>query len=67
MNLTQANWRKSTFSGGNGNSCVEMAFLPDDTVAVRDTKDRALAAHRYATSEWRALLAGVRAGEFDRP
>ncbi|WP_028935875.1 DUF397 domain-containing protein [Pseudonocardia spinosispora] len=66
MDLAQANWRKSTFSGGNGNSCVEMAFLSDDTVAVRDTKDRALPAHRYAATEWHALLAGVRAGEFDR-
>lgn len=67
MDLTQANWRKSTFSGGNGNSCVEMAFVADDCVALRDTKNRALPAHRYATTEWRAFLTAVRAGEFTRP
>ena len=59
-------WFTSSFSGSNGDSCVEVAHLPGG-VAVRDTKDRALPAHRYATAEWRAFLTGVRAGEFDRP
>lgn len=60
-------WRTSSFSGDNGNSCVEVAFLPDGGVAVRDTKDRTLAPHRYTATEWDAFVAGVRAGEFDRP
>ncbi len=67
MDLTGATWRKSTFSGDNGGGCVEVAFLPDGGVAVRDTKDRALAPHRYTAAEWDAFVAGVRAGEFDRP
>jgi hypothetical protein len=58
-------WFTSSFSGGNGNGCVEVAFLADG-VAVRDTKDRALAPHRYPTESWSEFLAGVRAGEFDR-
>jgi hypothetical protein len=58
-------WFTSSFSGGNGNGCVEVAFLPGG-VAVRDTKDRALAPHRYPAASWEAFLAGVRAGEFDR-
>lgn len=64
-----ANWRKSSFSGENGDSggCVEVAFLPRGDVAVRDTKDRTLAPHRYTAAEWAAFVAGVRAGEFDRP
>jgi Domain of unknown function (DUF397) len=62
-------WRKSSFSGGNGDGagCVEVAFLSDGGVAVRDTKDRTRPAHRYTAVEWDAFLAGVRAGEFDRP
>ena len=67
MDLSDAQWRKSSFSGGNGNSCVEVAFLPDGDVAVRDTKNRALPAHRYTAAEWEAFVAGVRAGEFGRP
>lgn len=69
MDLTDARWRTSSFSGNNnsGNGCVEVAFLPDGGVAVRDTKDRALAPHRYTAAEWDAFVAGVRAGEFDRP
>ena len=69
MDLADARWRKSSFSGGHdyGNGCVEVAFLPDGGVAIRDTKDRSLAPHVYTATEWHAFLAGVRAGEFDRP
>jgi hypothetical protein len=60
-------WFTSSFSGGNGAGCVEVAFLPGG-VAVRDTKDRALPPHRYPTACWSEFLAGVRAREFaDRP
>ncbi|MFC4052890.1 DUF397 domain-containing protein [Actinomadura syzygii] len=31
-------WRKSTRSGSDGGSCVELAGLNDD-VAIRDSKD----------------------------
>lgn len=65
MDLADAQWRTSSFSGGNGNSCVEVAFLAGDEIAVRDTKDRALPAHRYSAPQWHAFVAGVRAGEFD--
>ena len=42
-------WFTSSFSGGNSNNCVEVAFLPG-AVAVRDTKDRTLPPHRYTTA-----------------
>jgi hypothetical protein len=63
-----ATWRKSSFSGSNGDSdgCVEVAFLPEGEVAIRDTKDRSLAPHWYSAADWAAFVAGVRAGEFDR-
>ncbi|SDY93588.1 protein of unknown function [Micromonospora pattaloongensis] len=38
MDLSRANWRKSTRSNANG-ACVEVADL-DAAVAVRDSKDR---------------------------
>lgn len=67
MDLTGARWRTSSYSGGNtgGNGCVEVAFLAG-AVALRDTKDRTLRPHVYPPAQWRAFLAGVRAGEFDR-
>ncbi|WP_433467940.1 DUF397 domain-containing protein [Spirillospora sp. CA-128828] len=38
MDLTEAKWRKSSYSGSNGGNCVELARLPM-MVAVRDSKD----------------------------
>jgi hypothetical protein len=33
------NWRKSSYSGGQNNDCVEVAITTQE-VGVRDTKDR---------------------------
>lgn len=57
-------WRKSSFSGNGGGSCVEVAHH-DGLILVRDTKDRSKAPHRFTRTEWEAFTAGVRAGEFD--
>jgi len=58
-------WRKSSFSG-NGGECVEVGQTADGTVLVRDTKDHGSGpVHRYTAGEWRAFVAGVKAGEFD--
>ncbi|HEY1968871.1 MAG TPA: DUF397 domain-containing protein [Pseudonocardia sp.] len=64
MDLTRAQWRKSTYStsSGDGENCVEVALLPGGAVAVRDTKDRSRPAHRYPATEWAHFLAAVRAG-----
>ena len=57
-------WRTSSYSGDgqNGSSCVEVAPVPAG-VAVRDTKDRALAPHLYSGPAWTALLGAVRSGD----
>ena len=41
MDLTSATWRKSSYSGGNGGNCVEVAVLAGGRRAVRDSKDPA--------------------------
>jgi hypothetical protein len=65
LNLGDLHWFKSSFSAAG--DCVEVAHLPGGDVAVRDTKNRARAAHVYTGSEWAAFVAGVKAGEFDLP
>ncbi|HEY3507057.1 MAG TPA: DUF397 domain-containing protein [Actinocatenispora sp.] len=37
--LSEAVWKKSTRSGGNGGQCVEVAGNMPGIVAVRDSKD----------------------------
>jgi hypothetical protein len=59
-------WFKSSFSGGNEGSCVEVAFLPAGGVALRDTKDRTRIPHRHTAAAWAAFLTATRAGEFER-
>jgi hypothetical protein len=63
MDLTRAAWFKSTRSSGNGN-CVEVAIV-DDTVGVRDSKDRSGPVLVFTASEWRAFVAGAKDGQFD--
>jgi hypothetical protein len=64
VDLSRAEWRKSSYSGTNG--CVEVA-VADDGIAVRDSKDPGGPVLRYDAHEWEAFLAGVRNGEFERP
>jgi hypothetical protein len=61
--LRRAEWRTSTFSGGNG-SCVEVATNLPDIIAIRDSKDRQGPALVLTPREWTAFLAGIRADEF---
>jgi hypothetical protein len=61
--ISQATWRKSTYSANNG--CVEVAFVEDGGVAIRDSKDRSGSVLVFWPHEWTAFLRGVRAGEFD--
>ncbi|MGW4462277.1 DUF397 domain-containing protein [Micromonospora sp. NPDC004704] len=56
MDVTEANWRKSTKSSGNGGDCVEVADnLP--RVLVRDTKDRDGGTLSFTPDAWRAFVA----------
>jgi hypothetical protein len=56
-------WRKSSFSGNGGASCVEVAGH-DGMILVRDTKDHGHGpVHRYTPAQWREFITGVRNGE----
>lgn len=60
----QLNWFKSSYSGGDGDNCVEVALHPG-TVHVRDSKDkriRPLAVTPTAWTAFTALAAGAPAG-----
>ena len=57
-------WWKSSFSSQG--DCVEVAFAGRDQVFVRDSKDPDGPVLQFSLSEWAALAAGVKAGEFDQ-
>ena len=60
MDLTSVSWRKSSYSGGNGGNCTEVADLPG-TVAVRDSKDPDGPALLFTAAQWAAFTARVKA------
>ena len=70
MDLSGAAWRKSTYSGGNGGQCVEVAALagnpdgPPAICAVRDSKDPAGPALAFSPGQWRRFTSLVKAGRF---
>ena len=56
MDLTGAQWRKSTRSSTNGGNCVEVADNLPGRVLVRDTKDRDGGTLSFAPGAWRAFV-----------
>jgi len=67
MDVSGAIWRKSTYSGGNGGNCVEVARDLPGIVAVRDSKHRQGPVLTFTPAEWQEFTAAVRGGEFDLP
>ena len=58
-------WRKSSFSGGNGGVCVEIADVGTEGVLVRNSNNLGLGAMPFTKPELAAFIAGCKAGEFD--
>ncbi|MGW4213372.1 DUF397 domain-containing protein [Lentzea sp. NPDC004789] len=53
-------WRKSTYSGGTGDSdCVEVSLAQD--ALVRDSKNAGGAVLTFSTQAWQALVEQVKA------
>ncbi len=65
MDLSSANWRKSSFSSGGGNQCVEVAALPG-AVAIRDSNDPDGPAHLIRPAAFRDLISRIKRGDLDR-
>ncbi|WP_019630991.1 DUF397 domain-containing protein [Actinomadura atramentaria] len=61
-----AQWRKSSYSGGNAGNCVEVAsFAP--VTGVRDSKNPDGPKLLITAATWRAFTAQVKSGTHDLP
>ncbi|KUJ49515.1 regulator [Micromonospora maris] len=54
--MTDARWRKSSYSGSNGGSCVEVADNLTGVVLVRDTKDRDGGTLAFTPTAWASFV-----------
>lgn len=59
--LPSAQWTKSSYSGP-ANECVEVAWLDDANVGVRDSKNPAGPVLAFSRNEWAAFTTGVQNG-----
>jgi hypothetical protein len=57
---TDETWIKSSYSGGQGGDCVEVAVRPADHVAVHDSKDQAGPMLRFTREAWSVFTAGMK-------
>jgi hypothetical protein len=64
VDLSRAEWFKSSRSGPNTDACVEVAFVGGG-IAVRDSKNPTGPALLFTTAEWDAFVGGAKDGEFD--
>ncbi|MEU1883352.1 DUF397 domain-containing protein [Streptosporangium sp. NPDC020072] len=62
--LTGAEFRKSTLSGGN-NNCVEVATNLPNLIAVRDSKNPSGPALAFTPAQWRSFIGRINTGTFD--
>ncbi|MGC5009649.1 DUF397 domain-containing protein [Streptosporangium sp. DT93] len=61
--LNGAAWRKSSYSGGSSDNCVEVATNLPGLIAVRDSKDPAGPMLTFSPTTWNTFLTGIRSGE----
>lgn len=63
MSASPTKWQKSSFSGGGGENCVEVADQ-DNGILMRESDDptRIIVTSR---EKFAAFVQGVKAGEFD--
>ena len=59
VDLSHARWRKSSFSGGGGSNCVEVADA-GQAIAVRDSKDMQGSVLVLGQHAWRQFAAKVK-------
>ncbi|MEV2274314.1 DUF397 domain-containing protein [Nocardiopsis sp. NPDC049922] len=57
--MSDAQWHKSTYSGGSHQNCVEVAEGTAETL-VRDTQNRELGHLTFANRAWTGFLSSVK-------
>ncbi len=50
-----AEWRKSSYSNGDGGDCIEIAESPE-TIHVRDSKDKSGPTLAFNSESWAAFV-----------
>ncbi|MFE0460852.1 DUF397 domain-containing protein [Kitasatospora sp. NPDC058965] len=65
--LTNASWRKSSYSGTNGGECIEVADGLAGAVPVRDSKDPGGPALTFPAKSFTAFVNSLKAGSFRLP
>ncbi|MGW2652067.1 DUF397 domain-containing protein [Streptomyces sp. NPDC001478] len=63
--LRDAQWQTSSLSSG-GTNCVQIAFLSEGIVALRDSKNPHKPAHLFTDAEYDAFTGGIARGELRR-
>ncbi|MFJ5232272.1 Scr1 family TA system antitoxin-like transcriptional regulator [Kitasatospora sp. NPDC088391] len=66
IDLSTAQWLKSSYSGSDGGQCVEVAynFVAAGVVPVRDSKDPEGPALVFSVDAWRTFVTKVASGDF---
>ncbi|MFA6354378.1 MAG: DUF397 domain-containing protein [Candidatus Paceibacterota bacterium] len=64
IRFSDGDFQKSSLSKHSKKLCVEVAIKPE-AVGVRDSKDQRKTVLKFTRAEWKAFVAGVKAGEFD--
>jgi hypothetical protein len=65
VDFESVGWRKSSHSGSEGGSCVELADLAAAAVAVRDSKNPDGAKLIFSRRELGSLVTRVKSGHLD--
>jgi hypothetical protein len=60
--LSTATWRKSSYSDGGDNNCLEVADGPLPLVPVRDSKTPNARPLLFSAASWSRFVDGVKAG-----
>ncbi|MEU6567718.1 DUF397 domain-containing protein [Streptomyces parvulus] len=59
--ITEATWHKSSYSGGSGGNCLEIAVGNPATTPVRDSKTPDGPTLRFRAAAWSAFVDALKA------
>ncbi|ORT58823.1 DUF397 domain-containing protein [Streptomyces sp. CB03238] len=60
MKIDTLEWRKSTYSGGDGGNCLEVADGHPDAIPVRDSKNPTGPKLVFRAAAWSAFVADLK-------